>query len=145
MDAQACPTIEKIIKYICFLLSIYWYSYACLSLSTLNLLAMFIDTIVADQDTCWEPLYVLLIGLVICGLPQVLIKEKLHNLLFHHFSTMKNSRSIDWHLLPQKHLEHFNSTNNIWFSPIFVNQQNKEKYNCCKRNSPYFILNFELS
>lgn len=43
---------------------------------------MFIDIIVADQDTYWETLYILLIGIIICGLLQVLINYKLHNFFF---------------------------------------------------------------
>lgn len=119
MDTWACPTTEKIIKEIPFLLFVYWYSLLVLPWITLNWLGMFIDIIVADQDTHWEILYVLLIGIIICGLPQALIKQKLHNLLFHYFSTTRNVAFVNWYLLPQKFLEHFNSTNSIWFFPSF--------------------------
>lgn len=49
---------------------------------------MFIDIIVADQDTYWETLYILLIGIIICGLLQVLINYKLHNFFFFIISAI---------------------------------------------------------
>lgn len=74
MDTQACPTTEKITKEIPFLLFVYWYSWLVSPWSTLNWSAMFIDMITADQDSHGGILYVLLKGIIICGLPQALIK-----------------------------------------------------------------------